>query len=79
MDKCESLVSDSASGSGTTWPPTYAEFIGYCMPPKPKESKPEHKIMKSVFEGLPEPKESKDKRKALGREKCKSLLDMLNE
>ena len=79
MERCEQLVKDGANGDGTTWPPTYAEFIGYCKPPKSDPKPPEHRTIESVFQRLPEPKEEREKRRKLGMQKCKGLMDILSE
>ena len=76
MQRCEQLVQDAAADGSLAWPPTYAEFIGHCQPPKKDEVKAEHKILPR---SLPEPKEHREKRRALGRERCGAIMDFLSE
>lgn len=76
MQRCEQLVQDAATNGGLAWPPTYAEFIGYCQPPK-KESKPREQLV--FARGLPEPKEHRANRNKKGIERCGAILDMLGE
>lgn len=76
MTRCEQLASDAARENKLAWPPTYAEFIGYCQPPKADPKPPEHKTIPRT--GLPEPKEHREKRRKIGMQKCRGLMDMLD-
>lgn len=76
MIKCESLVEDAARDNKLAWPPTYAEFIGHCKPPK---DAPKPAAYRDFPVGLPEPKEHRKARQELGMSKCKGLMEFLND
>ena len=76
MTRCESLVEDAARDNKLAWPPTYAEFIGYCKPPKEAPTPAAYKVFPV---GLPEPKEHRKARQEIGISKCKSLMDFLSD
>ena len=76
MARCEQLVQDAAARSaGTPWPPSYAEFIGYCKPQKEPKEPNEPKYFAKA---LPEPDEVKQKRRETGKKQCERLLGMFD-
>lgn len=71
FDRCESDLRHSAKVGDECWPPSYAEFVGFCDAPK----KPKY-----FFNGglLPEPPELKEARMERGRahmDKLKGIFD----
>ena len=72
IDRCESDQMKNARGGKESWPPSYAEFIGFCD----EESKGIYKVFPKV---LPESAEYKSKRKRAAEEGIKRLNSIFGD
>jgi hypothetical protein len=72
IDRCEKNLRYAARSGDDCWPPSYAEFIGYCD----ETSSGMYKLFKI---STPESKERKNKRRAKGRQECKKLLSIFDD
>ena len=68
FDTLEYRVREAGRYGDEIWPPSYAEFVGYCEPPAG------YAAHKKFPVGLPEPKSVREKRYEIGRQKCGDLL-----
>ena len=68
MRLVESMVKDAARTNEVLWPPTYAEFLGYC-----EFVAPEHQVRKPP--ALPD-KSAQERAKVVGRQTLDALRAM---
>lgn len=73
FEKIEYRAKQAAREDRIPWPPSYAEFLGYC---ESSANSHMYQNYNAYPLALPEPKADKDKRRAKGMEECKNILDM---
>lgn len=73
FEQLEFMLKEAGREGRELWPPSYAEFLGYCEKPVGAAIA----AYKPFMPGLPEPKEHRQKRRELGMEKCSEILGML--
>ncbi len=70
----EQRVREAARQGDTEWPPTYGEFLGYCMPPVKPRGHRYFDQSRAI-----EDQEAKKRRYEAGRKHCSELLKMFDE
>jgi len=72
VDRCEANLRQSGKTGDECWPPSYAEFLGFCD----EESKGIYKVFPAV---LPESAEYKSKRKRAAEKGIKRLNSIFDD
>jgi len=72
VDRCKKEVRDRTKTGDESWPPSYEVFIAYAQEARNRA----HRIF---VPRLPESKESKEERKARGREKISGIRSIFDE
>ena len=73
LKRCEDDLRQSAKTGTECWPPSYAEFIGFCDEQKKLAM---YKVFKPV---LPEPPEHRSRRRNNGQKAVKRILSLFDD
>lgn len=94
FDMLEHKLKEAGRNGTEAWPPSYAEFIGYCEPPAGSKMYSKNlttietqydangnllAMIEKPKDALPEPEESKRKRLKAGHDAIGSMLSMFDE